>query len=99
MDSFSKITNLSQELNLELNALKKELENDVNYSTSHADIVTSIESAEEILHEFNIQMRNIESDVEYLDESINEQRFGFDDDDYDDDIERQMWSDSPFADD
>jgi hypothetical protein len=92
MDSFPKINSLIQEIYDELDALKKELENDVNYSANHADIVTSVESAEEMLHEFNIQMHNIESDVDTLDESIEEQQF---DADYDDEdiIEKTMYND------
>ena len=90
MDSFPKINSALQELHAELSTLKKELDSDVNYSSSHADIVSSVESAEEMLHEFEIQMRNIESDANYLNENIDENRFGYDGDE--DDIINKMYA-------
>ena len=74
MDSLPKINNLTNDLRNELTQLRKEIEKDVNYSANHADIITFVESAEEILHEFIVQMHNISSDIDMLNDTIYERR-------------------------
>jgi hypothetical protein len=91
MDSFAKINSLIKELFDELTSLKRELENDINYSASHAEIVTFVETAEEHLHEFMIEMRSIESDVDTLNEDIDEQRFSIRFTDDEDELEDRMY--------
>ena len=92
MENFSKITTLFTELLEELSTLKRELENDTNYSVSHAEIVTSIEEMEEGFGEFVVQMRDIEKDVVTLNEKIENRSFRDFDDDDDDEKEAQMYS-------
>lgn len=90
MENFSKIKNLFRELNDELSTLKTDLENDMNYSVSHAEIVTNVEVIEESLQEVERQMRDVERDVDVLNETLEARSIN--DDDEDDDREVKMYS-------
>ena len=91
MENFLKITNLFKELNDELATLKKDLEADINYSVSHAEIVTNVENAEESLLDVENQLREIEQDVDELNNTLEEQMLK-DTDDEDDERETRMYS-------
>jgi hypothetical protein len=81
MDNFVKINNLFKELKDELSTLKSDLVKDVNYSVSHAEIVTSVESVEESLHEVERQVHAVEHDVDTLNEILEHRAFENDDED------------------
>jgi vacuolar-type H+-ATPase subunit I/STV1 len=70
MDSFPQIYGLFSDLYNELANLKKELENDLNYSVQHAEIVDFVDDAEDALEEVEKQIRAIESDVDILTDAL-----------------------------
>lgn len=90
MENFLKISAAFKELLDELATLKTDLENDINYSVSHAEIVTLVEGVEESLHETERQVKDIEHDVDTLNDEIEARRYKDTDDD--DDGEEKMYS-------
>jgi hypothetical protein len=91
MENFIKINTLFKELNDELVTLKNDLENDINYSVSHAEIITTIETAEDSLHDAERQLHDIEHDVDVMNDAIEERLFSDGADD-DDNAETKMYS-------
>lgn len=70
MDTFPKIKNLFRELYDEIYLLKKDLENDLNYSADHAEIITFVEAAEDCLRDVAEQLQTIESDIDNLNDRL-----------------------------
>jgi peptidoglycan hydrolase CwlO-like protein len=88
MENFLKISAVFKELLDELSTLKTDLENDINYSVSHAEIVTLVEGVEDSVHEIETQVKDIEHDVDILNDEIEARQYKDNDEDDDDDGEK-----------
>lgn len=64
MYQLDKIDDLIYQTHQQLSDLKKELETDINYSMTHADIVSYIESAEETFSDFEKQIVDVSKEIE-----------------------------------
>lgn len=87
MENFSKINGLFKELYDEFITLKNDLENDVNYSPSHPELIHMVEMAEESLQDVETQISAIKDEWDAID-NVAESRSFQDDDDGDDREER-----------
>lgn len=81
MENFLKINSLIKELTDELNTLKEDIENDMNYSSDHAEMVTAIEHVEEKVADLTSTLKDIEEDINVLTGEIDNSPFDDDDDD------------------
>jgi len=84
MENFLKISTAFKELLDELATLKTDLENDINYSVSHAETITLVEGIEESIREIEIAVKDIEHDVDTMNDEIDASRYKDTDDDDDD---------------
>lgn len=95
MENFSKINALFKELYDELLTLKNDLENDVNYSPSHPELIHMAEMAEEALQDVETQISTIKDEWDNIDDAAENR--GFQDDDDGDEREERYFN--PDADD
>lgn len=92
MENFLKISAAFKELLDELATLKTDLENDINYSVSHAETITLVEAAEDNLREIEIQVKDIEHDVDILNDEIEARQYKDADNEDDDDDDDKGYS-------